>query len=320
VDNTALLNLLLIGPKTGVELAEQLGISRAAVWKRIEYLRVQGLEITALKHTGYVLMHTTPLLCSADIRALLSTEQNRQIKLHIDFATDSTQQHALAHNTQAQGLHVWLAESQTAGQGRRGKIWQSPPLCNIYCSVNRRFYGSIADLSGFSLATAVMLVESLQTFSSAALRLKWPNDIYLQGKKCAGLLIQVRGEASGPCDVTLGFGINVLMSERAGHAIDQAWTSLAKHSTQTLDRNKIAAKILGDLLVGFELYQVQGLSAFIDRWRALDELLDRPIFLTTGQVCINGIARGIDENGALLVEHDAKINRYHSGDVSVRVA
>ncbi len=321
MDNTALLKALIAGPKTGNELAEKLGMSRAAVWKRVEHLRAQGLDIAAVEHEGYVLNNPIELLDSTKIRALLSNQQNRDISnLHIDFQTGSTQQNALAGNTPEQGVVVWLAESQTAGMGRRGKVWQSPPMSNIYCSLNRRFACSISALSGFSLAAAVILAESLQRVCSTGnLHVKWPNDIWLDGKKCAGLLIQVRGEANGPCDVTLGFGINVHMSEQAGRGIDQAWTILAEHSAIPLNRNTLIAGILADLLLGLDQYQAHGLSVFIGRWRALDGLLDQPVSLTTGTSSIHGVARGIDQDGALLVEHDQLINRYHSGDVSVRV-
>ena len=321
MDNTALLKALIAGPKTGIELAETLSMSRAAVWKRIEHLRAQGLEISAVEHEGYVLQNPTELLEAEKIRALITTQQNREISnLYIDFQTGSTQQNALASSAPEHGMAVWLAECQTAGLGRRGKVWQSPPLSNIYCSVNRRFACSISELSGFSLAVAVMLAESLQRVCSTGnLQLKWPNDIWLDEKKCAGLLIQVRGEANGPCEVTLGFGINVQMSTQAGRGIEQAWTTLAEHSSVPLNRNAVIASIIGDLLQGFEQYQTHGLPAFIERWRALDGLLDQDVTLTTGTGSLHGIARGVDQDGALLVEHDNAINRYHSGEVSVRV-
>jgi BirA family biotin operon repressor/biotin-[acetyl-CoA-carboxylase] ligase len=321
MDNTAILNALITGPKTGIELAEILGMSRAAIWKRIEHLRAQGLQITAVEHEGYQWANATALLDESEIRAHLSAQQNQDISaLHIDFQTGSTQQNALACSSPENGLAVWLAEYQTAGIGRRGKVWQSPPLSNIYCSVNRRFTCSISALSGFSLAVAVILAECLQRVcSSGKLQLKWPNDIWLNGKKCAGIIIQVHGEASGPCDVTLGFGINVHMSEHSGREIDQEWAALAESSSEVLNRNVLMASILGELLIGLEQYQQNGLPAFIERWRTLDGLIGQPVSLLLGTANTHGIACGIDQEGALLVEHENVINRYHSGEVSVRV-
>ena len=321
MDNSALLSALVAGPKTGVELADMLGVSRAAVWKRIEHLRLQGLAIEAVEHQGYALPHATALLNAERILETMPALRRRQIAgLHIDFETESTQRKALLHAAPEQGIAVWLAECQSAGQGRRGKRWQSPPLSNIYCSLNRRFACSIAALSGFSLAVAVMLADALQVFSAEPISVKWPNDIWLDGRKCAGLLIQVRGEAGGPCEVTVGFGVNVLMSEQAGQGIDQPWTALARHSAHALDRNLILAKLLDDMLAGFERYEAQGLPGFIERWRALDALNGQPVLVMTDATRVEGVARGVDAEGALLVERGHETIHCHSGDVSVRVA
>lgn len=321
MDNSALLTALLSGPKTGLELAEALGISRAAVWKRIEHLRKQGLAIAASEQHGYTLPHTTPVLDAGRILARMPPDRRRQIgALHVDFETGSTQHNALQHAAPEQGVAVWLAECQTAGQGRRGKVWQSPPLSNIYCSVNRRFHCSIAALSGFSLAVAVMLAEALQDFSAEKVWVKWPNDIWLDESKCAGLLIQVRGEASGPCDVTVGFGVNVHMTDAAGSGIDQKWTTLSRHGLGDLDRNAMLAVLLESLLNGFERYESEGLSGFIGRWQELDGLKGKPVRLIGGAQPTEGIARGVDAEGALLLDCAGERIRCHSGEVSVRVA
>lgn len=320
MDNSALLQALLSGPKTGVELAHRLGMSRAAIWKRVDYLRQQGVQIEANDAVGYTLLHPTPLLDQRLIVDAIDPALREQISnLHVVFETDSTQTLALSQPARARGVDVWLAEYQRAGQGRRGKVWHSPPMSNLYCSLNRRFACSMADLSGFSLAVAVMLVEALKEMSIEGLSLKWPNDLWLQGKKCAGLLIQLRGEASGPCDVTLGFGLNVSMSRQAGAGIDQDWTALALENDIIYDRNDIASKVLEHLLVGFEQYELQGFSAFIERWRAYDGLSGRPIVLTHGMQTIEGVAKGVDADGALLVQQENGLHRYHSGEVSVRV-
>jgi BirA family biotin operon repressor/biotin-[acetyl-CoA-carboxylase] ligase len=320
VDNSALLKALLAGPQSGVELALQLGISRAAIWKRIDYLRQQGLEIEASDTYGYTLIHPTALLDEAAIVQVIDESLSTQLNsINICFETDSTQTQAFNHTVADQGIDVWLAEYQRAGQGRRGKVWQSPPMSNIYCSVNRRFSCSIADMSGFSLAAAVMIVDALRSMDIKGLSLKWPNDIWLNDKKCAGLLIQLRGESSGPCDVTLGFGINVSMSKQSGQHIDQAWTALSLESDIHFDRNIIIGNILSSLMHGFKQYEQQGFNAFIDRWRDYDGLYGKQISLALGSRVVDGVARGVDADGALLVQQQEGLNRYHSGEVSVRL-
>lgn len=320
MDNSALLKALLTGPKSGVELAQQLGISRAAIWKRIDCLRQQGLEIEASDTYGYTLMQPMALLDEATIVDVVNANLRAQVNsINICFETDSTQIQAFNHAVKDVGIDVWLAEYQRAGQGRRGKVWQSPPMRNIYCSVNRRFSCSIADMSGFSLAVAVMITDALRAMNVEGLSLKWPNDIWLNNKKCAGLLIQLRGESSGPCDVTLGFGINVSMSKQAGQGIDQEWTALSSETGTNFDRNIMVGNMLSGLMQGFKQYEQHGFAAFIDRWRNYDGLYNKQISLALGSRVIEGIAQGVDVDGALLVQQQEGLSRYHSGEVSVRL-
>jgi BirA family biotin operon repressor/biotin-[acetyl-CoA-carboxylase] ligase len=321
VDNPALINALMDGPKSGVRLAAEFGVSRAAVWKRIEYLRECGLPIDTDTQRGYRLARPTPLLAKSAILAAMDAASRHCLQsLQVDFETDSTQLRAMTEPAPEQGIAVWLAEMQTAGQGRRGKRWCSPPLANIHCSINRRFNVPVAAMSGFSLACAVIIVQSLQQQGIAGLTLKWPNDLWLQGRKCGGLLIQLRGEADGPCDVTLGFGINVHLSRQAGVGIDQDWAALAEYSQIALDRNHLLAGLLSALLRGFELFESDGLPAFIDAWRAMDALQGRAVQVEeAGRVRI-GRACGIGDDGALLFEDAKGGHRLHSGEVSVRVS
>lgn len=321
MDNPALINALMDGPKSGVRLAAEFGVSRAAVWKRIELLRERGLPIDTDAQRGYRLARPTPLLEKSAILAAMDAASRQQLqRLQVDFETDSTQLRAMAEPAPAQGIAVWLAEMQTAGQGRRGKHWCSPPLANIHCSVNRRFNLPVAAMSGFSLACAVMIVGSLQQQGITGLALKWPNDLWLRGRKCGGLLIQLRGEADGPCDVTLGFGINVHLSRQAGAGIDQDWAALAEHTQVPLDRNPLLAGLLSVLARGFERFESDGLPAFIDDWRALDALQGKAVQVEEGGRVRIGRACGIADDGALLFEDAEGCRRLHSGEVSVRVS
>ena len=320
MDNFALLQALQAGPQSGMALAARFGVTRAAVWKRIEQLRRSGLRIDANARHGYAVRQVTALLDADRIRDALPADARAQLAgLHLHFETPSTQTLAMAATAPAQGVEVWLAEMQSAGQGRRGKSWLSPPLSGISCSLNRRFALPFAAMSGFSLACAVILAESLQRQGVSGVQIKWPNDIWLQGRKCAGLLVQLRGEAHGPCDVTLGFGINVSLDARAGAGIEQPWASLAESGQGDWDRNRLLAGLLQDLLAGFALYQARGFAPFIARYRALDGLLDRPVLLEDGGRRLQGIARGIDDSGALQVEQADGLQRFHSGEASVRV-
>lgn len=314
-----MLQALQSGPQSGMALAARFGVTRAAVWKRIDSLRRAGLPIQAIGKRGYAMRQETALLDLDRIREALPESARPQLTdMHLYFETPSTQALALAVPAPAQGVEVWLAEMQSAGQGRRGKSWLSPPLSGISCSLNRRFALSFAAMSGFSLACAVMLAESLQRQGVPAVQIKWPNDIWLHGRKCAGLLIQLRGEAHGPCDVTLGFGVNVNLDPQAAAGIDQPWTSLAGSGHADMDRNRLLAGLLQDLLAGFALYQTQGFAPFITRYRELDGLAGRPVLIDDGVRRVAGTARGVDETGALLVDCPEGRRRFHGGEVSVR--
>lgn len=321
VDNFDLLKALQNGPQTGVALAEQFGISRAAVWKRIESLRHAGLQINALENRGYELKQKTELLNQQNIWEALPKESQAQLAgLHLLFETPSTQALALAVSAPVSGMEAWVAEMQTAGQGRRGKSWLSPPMSGIACSLNRRFALSFAAMSGFSLACAVILAESLKRQTEQNIQVKWPNDLWLDGRKCAGLLIQLRGEANGPCEVTVGFGINVNMTATQGEFIDQPWTSLTDSGRLDWNRNELLAGLLHDLIIGFERYETSGFAAFIQRYRLLDGLQGQSIEINEGKHTLNGIAVGIDESGALLVKTLDGQRSFHSGEVSVRIS
>lgn len=319
MDNAALINALLQGPRSGVSLAAEFGVSRAAVWKRIALLRERGLAIEA-KNRAYRLRHNTPLLDRDAILAAMPTLYAEAVtSLQLDFEVESTHVLALQHPAPERGLAVWLAETQTGGQGRRGKRWHSPPLANIYASVNRRFHCAMADMSGFSLACAVMLAQSLQARGVAGVMLKWPNDIWLHGEKCAGLLIQMRGEAAGPCELTVGFGVNVHLQAEQALAIDQPWTAIAKHQPGLWDRNDLLAGILTDLQHGFTRFEQGGFAAFQADWKALDGLFGKAVRLDLGLQRIEGIADGVEADGALRIQSQNGLQRFHSGELSVKL-
>lgn len=319
MDNSALIQALLQGPRSGVSLAAEFGVSRAAVWKRIAQLRERGLAIEA-RNRAYCLHVQTPLMSRSAILAAMPKAQAEAIaSLQVDFEVASTQLLAMQNAAPTRGVAVWLAETQTGGQGRRGKHWVSPPLANIYASINRRFPCAMADMSGFSLACAVILAQSLQARGIEGVMLKWPNDIWLHGEKCAGLLIQMRGEAAGPCEMTIGFGLNVHLQAEQMARIDQPWTAIAQQQPGPWNRNDLMAGILSDLMQGFTRFEQSGFSAFHNDWNALDGLAGKAVRLDLGLQQIEGIADGIEPDGALRIQGPNGLQRFHSGELSVKL-
>lgn len=312
------LEKLRAGPISGEELAAQLGITRSAVHKRVEALRAAGVEIDALAGRGYSLRAPVELFDREAILAALSPAARTELaELHLSFETDSTQSRALATATPAQACAVWLAERQTAGQGRRGRAWTSPLAAHVYLSVARRFDLGFASLSGLSLAVGALAAEALHALGYAGVGLKWPNDLMVDGRKLGGILIQLRGEAMGPCEAVIGLGLNVRMPPASGESIDQPWCDLASIDPD-VSRQRVLVSLLDALLPGLRVYEREGLAAFVSRWRALDVLQGRRVRVIDGRDSADGLALGIADDGALRVQLADGERRYHGGEVSVR--
>lgn len=324
VTEDALLELLSDGCfHSGTELGHKLDISRTAVWKHIKALEsAYGLDVQAVQGKGYRLPVRLDLLDPSHIKKALSAQAGALLsELEVKTVVDSTSHYLMQQPSVLPGYaHVVLAERQTAGRGRRGRNWISPFAQNIYLSLLWSFDNSLMNLSGLSLAVGVSVVDALTQSGVSGLMLKWPNDIYYQGRKLGGILLELKGEAGGPCSVVVGLGLNVSMSRQAGADIDQAWTDLASISRQSLSRNELVSALLNTLLPAMQLYASQGLTPFISRWQEHDMLKDKPVALLLPQQQRLGIARGIDEQGALLFESNGQLETLYAGEVSLRLS
>ena len=322
MSDRALLERLGNGAVTGAALARELGITRSAVHKRIESLRAAGVEILAQPGHGYALTQALDLLDREAVLAGLSPAARAQLNsLHLVFETASTQTLALQTATPDRGCAVWLAERQTQGQGRRGRVWASPLAANVYLSISRRFERGFAAMSGLSLAVGVATAESLRELGYPEVAVKWPNDLCADGRKLGGILIQLRGEAQGPCEAVLGFGLNVRMPANAAVAIDQPWCDLSQlGSGQAVPRNRLTAALLERLLPALAQFETEGFAPFLPRWQALDALAGHAVRVLDGARSHDGVALGVDAAGALRVRVNAVERQYHSGEVSLRRA
>ena len=175
-----------------------------------------------------------------------------------------------------------------------------------------------AQLSGLSLVIAVVITRSLLKMKINDVMLKWPNDVLWQDRKLCGLLLEMHGEASGPWQVVIGIGMNVNMNSTTVEEIGQPWVDLQSILGRSVDRNQLAGLILSELLDAMALFQRSGLSAFLAEWRARDICRDQLVELHFPDRVQHGIARGIDNSGALLLESEGVIKPYHAGEVSLR--
>jgi len=307
---------------SGTELAERLGISRAAVWKHIRGLETLGLSVTALPGRGYRLLSPVEWLSEPAIRADLSPVAAGLLgALELHDALDSTNSHLLRSAQQgAVTGTVCLAEYQHAGRGRIGREWISPFGANLYLSVLWRFEDP-AQVSGLSLAVGVAVVRALRALGLPGISLKWPNDLLWDGAKLGGILLEVVGEAHGQCAVVIGLGLNRHVPAAAAAAIDQPWTDLGRvGDSPPPERNALAAALLNELLPLLRDYSGQGLRPYLPEWRAAHAHAGQPATLLVGDARIDGHIVDVTDDGLLLLEdQDGRLRQFASGDVRLRV-
>lgn len=307
---------------SGEWLGQQLGISRAAVWKHIRALSGFGLDVHAVRGQGYRLAVPFQPLRKELIRASLTAKAAAQLQsLEVFQEIDSTSNHLKSTQSanDSVGVRACLAEWQSSGRGRRGRHWISPYGTNLYLSLSVPMSESGIQSGGLSLVAAIAIARSLQSCGVEGLGLKWPNDIFYQECKLAGILLELSGEGGGSYRVVIGVGINLKMPDAAAREIDQPWVDLSQCGVP-VERNRLAGLVLSELVEVIDTFNNKGLEVFRREWQKFDLIADRKVKLHIDNAeAITGIARGIDAKGALLVENNGITRPYHAGEVSVRL-
>lgn len=254
---------------------------------------------------------TKELLSAKEIAATIQSPYKSLLsKLEIFDIIDSTNTYLLTHANVGPSGWACFAEQQTHGRGRLGRKWVSPHGTNIYCSLLWRFPKE-QDLSGLSLAVAVMILQALHNYGiTAGIQLKWPNDILFANRKLAGILLERKGNA-----VIVGVGINLILPDNA----DPQWLAIANLTPQPIKRNFFAGLVINELLAGCLLYEKQGLPAFLSQWRQHDFLIGKNITIHQAEKSLRGVMHGINQRGELLMQNaDEPLQSFHVGEVSVR--
>ncbi|GAD81427.1 bifunctional biotin--[acetyl-CoA-carboxylase] ligase/biotin operon repressor BirA [Vibrio ezurae] len=298
---------------SGEQLGEQFGVSRAAIARHIKSLQDLGIDVYSVKGKGYRLEQSLDLLDPQ----LLQSRLNSPVE--VIPVIDSTNQHMLGQQDLPSGS-VCVAEYQTQGRGRRGREWVSPFGSNIYYSMYWRLEAGLPAAMGISLVIGLALVEALERLGIQGLKLKWPNDVYHNNQKLAGILVELSGQAGDAANLVIGIGLNVSMPEHV-QGIDQPWTSLKEISDkQTMTRNDIVVSMTETLHNAITIYEQKGLQPFLSQWNHYDNFLDQPIKLIMGNKEVIGVCKGINEQGALLLDNGTSIEAYIGGEISVRSA
>lgn len=315
-DNTVPLTLIGILADgefhSGEQLGEQLGMSRAAINKHIQTLKEWGIDVFTVTGKGYSLPAAMQLLDEQAINARLDNG-----RLAVIPVIDSTNQYLLDRMDTLQSGDACVAEYQQAGRGRRGRQWFSPFGSNLYLSMYWRLEQGPAAAMGLSLVIGIVLAEALQEQGAPDIRVKWPNDIYLDDRKLAGILVELTGKTGDAAQIVIGAGINLAMRAPAADVINQGWINLQEAGV-SVDRNALSALIVNKMRTALVEFEQEGLAPFIERWARLDNFINRPVKLLIGDREIFGIARGIDQQGGLILEQDGVRKSWVGGEISLR--
>ena len=317
-DNTVpltLISLLADGEfHSGEQLGEKLGMSRAAINKHVQTLRDWGVDVFTVPGKGYSLPEPIQLLDSSRIVSQLDGGNVAVLPV-----IDSTNQYLLERIGELKSGDACVAEYQQAGRGRRGRKWFSPFGANLYLSMYWRLEQGPAAAIGLSLVIGIVMAEVLQGLGAEKVRVKWPNDLYLDDRKLAGILVELTGKTGDAAQIVIGAGINLTMRNVSSEVVNQGWVNLQEAGIH-IDRNALAVNLIAELRKALQTFEQEGLSPWLSRWKALDNFIDRPVKLIIGDREIFGISRGIDTQGALLLEQDGVIKPWMGGEISLRSA
>lgn len=304
---------------SGAALARELGMSRVAVWQHMEKLRDQGFAFEAMHAKGYRLTGRPSALNSALIDAYRRADKAPGV-VHVLDEVDSTNDEALRRLSADEATpFAILARRQTKGRGRFGRVWHSESG-NLYASFAFRPEVEPARMQTFTLWMGVSLCELIAKFCRTSPAIKWPNDILFDGRKAGGMLTEARMDADRIRDLVFGLGLNLAPpdggwpDELADRAI-----SLGEHTRQPIDANRFAAALTGRVFQAYQRF-VNGdyTRDFADLWNAHDLLRGRVITIVQGSRTITGTARGIDDEGSLLLKPaHGPVERFRAGEVTI---
>lgn len=314
MDVRSLVNQLSDGEfHSGSSLGATLGVSRAAIWKALGRLSEFNLDIETVKGKGYRLRGGIDLLHSNKILEEIPLCYQDKININLLLMTESTNTWLMSKAETSKSFEVCLAEMQKGGKGRRGKVWVSPFGKNIYLSIAFDLQGGVEALNGLSLVIGLAVVRVLKSVGLSNAVLKWPNDVWIDSRKAAGILVELQGEATTGWRVVAGIGLNVAMDESDGANIDQPWISVTE--SVSCKRSQLAGLLIRALVDVLEEYQFKGFECFMSEWEQSDFLKGKHIQMSSG---VSGVAAGINAQGALLVETLDGIECINAGEVSVR--
>jgi len=307
------------GFASGAALSRALGVSRTAVWKHIKGLRSQGYRIEAVPAKGYRLLASPDLLTPLDLSAGLVA---RRIGSRLVCLKETESTNAVAFRLAEEGAPegtVVVADTQSAGKGRLGRIWISPPGVNLYCSIVLRPPITPVAACQLTFLSVVAVARAIESCTKLTPQIKWPNDILVSGKKVAGLLNEMNAETEKVNFVVLGIGVNLNMRHaQLGQGVRHPATSLLEEGGVEVNRAAFARTLLSELDQLYDRFLVEGEGPVRAEWLERSAVRGRSVRVSCGAREFGGVVQGVDAFGALLVlTPDGVLETVLSGDVTL---
>ncbi len=311
---------------SGEVIAQRLNVTRTTVWQALQHATSIGVLVHSVPGRGYKLPAPFTLLDELAISQAIG-EQRAWFKLEILDEVDSTNSYlmrqmanpkvskSVAHAT------CVAAQVQTKGRGRRGRSWQAGLGASLTFSLLWRFQCGASGLSGLSLAVGVALIRALHALDVAVAQLKWPNDVLINGKKLAGVLIELQGDMEGPSTAVIGIGVNMNLPESLSSTIDQPVIDLHSVTNENVDSNVLLGHVLKHLADVLSDFEREGFASVRQEWSQYHAYEGKSVrlLMPDGRE-VQGVVSGVAEDGILLVETAAGLQRFSSGEISLRSA
>ncbi len=305
------------GYLSGEELARKTGISRTMVWKHIKSLEREGFGIEAVPSQGYRILSTPDILRQSDIKTGLKTKViGKEIHLLSEVVSTNTLAMEMAAKGAPEGTVV-IAETQTGGKGRLGRKWISPKG-NLYLSVILRPDIPLRKAPLITLTGAVAVALAIRKKCSAEAFIKWPNDIFIGGRKVSGLLTEMSAEQDRVRHIVLGIGVDVNMDPGELPAeVRPLATTLAAETGEKIDRTALVQQLLREIDHWYEVFLLTG-QDILREWLSLNMTVGNRIFVSGAGETLEGLAQGIDDEGRLIVRlDDGSLRTVAAGDVTI---
>lgn len=303
---------------SGERLAEQFGCTRAAIAKRISHLKDMGVLIEAIPRVGYRLLYHYDWWHESLLSARF-VQVSTMARLHLLSSVDSTNiwMRNFLMDADINETHLVVTDFQRAGQGRRGRQWLSLPGRQITASIGHVSSQGPTAWLGVAIAIGLSLALTLRNHGWP-ITLKWPNDLWLDGSKLGGILVEMDAMAEGPSRLIIGFGINEMLLPAERAALARRVAAL-KDQALSYDRHALFAELSAGVLAVLNEFPLTGLAPWQSHWRELDAMAGHLVRFEHQGQWRSGVAGGIDAHGALLVDTPDGMVSCHSGEVSIQV-